>query len=387
MDRPKRTSGMPAFLPIVVVGCLIYVYVVLRYTVFKGVAWEYLPLYVTNKALGLFAVTAIGVSYALGPIARVSGSLITPLLFLRKPFGLAGFFAASLHALFSLILFSPYFYPSLFVAGKLSFFGELTFAFSAVAYVLFALQTVYSLPGVASAVDATTWKYVQKAGFIAYLFVMVHVYTIGVRSWIDHTTWPQGLYPVSLVAFLIIFLVFVIRFIGGLSWFRRVDDPGKFSVRSIVYLAAVSVILAAGWYGLQQFLHNAHLLLPLKNLSNGVSVSTPINTLPVYPHAQQVQMYETRLRFAKIYMGEWTSPDAVDTIGIWYRNALTNLGWTDTVPQALGVGTSNVNMVFRKSWNSRLQVSLYPTVDGTGTMIHIELSPTYQPDDVIYPGQ
>ena len=53
----------------VIVGSA-FAYAVVRYHIIKGVAWASFPLFISNKAIALAAVTLIALSYALGALAR-----------------------------------------------------------------------------------------------------------------------------------------------------------------------------------------------------------------------------------------------------------------------------------------------------------------------------
>ncbi len=189
-----------------------FAYAVVRYHVIKGVPWENFPLFISNKAIALAAVVFIALSYDFGPLARFWPRVFVRELSTRKYFGLAGFGLAAAHAIISLILFSPAYYPKFFsAAGKLSLAGELSMMFGVLAFFVFLAVALTSIPSVGAAFDEKRWKAIQRAGYAAFALVMLHVLVMGVEGWLKPSGWPGGMLPISLVAFIIILLTLLAR--------------------------------------------------------------------------------------------------------------------------------------------------------------------------------
>lgn len=186
-------------------------YAVVRYNLVRSVSFDNIPLYIFNKAIALTATILIGLSFLLGPLAHFWPS-ITQHLYLRKHLGVFGFGVAALHALISLILLTPAYYPRFFNSdGKLTFIGESSMLFGALAFVIFAGITVTSLPGIEKNMDQSRWKFIQRLGYLAYVFVLAHVALMGFRGWFRAESWQYGLASISLISALVVIFVLLMR--------------------------------------------------------------------------------------------------------------------------------------------------------------------------------
>ncbi len=148
--------------------CLILAaaYAMARYQVFGGVPWSRLPLYTLNKAVALSAAVLF---------ARGAGR---PALWL-----------ATLHALMSLALLAPSYYPEIYLDGALDLTGELAMLAGCLA---FALCLVPAL---------TAGKPLRNAMLAA---AAAHVCVIGFKGWLTPRAWPGYMPPITLLSFLIL---------------------------------------------------------------------------------------------------------------------------------------------------------------------------------------
>ncbi len=187
-------------------------YAIIRYNIIKGTPWENLPLFIFNKAFALASVIIIGLSFVLGPLAKLSPKKFSQKLFLRRSLGLIGFTIAALHALISLLIFSPSYYPKFFnETGKLTLEGELSMLFGALALFIFAIVAITSLPSIENKMNKKHWLSIQRSGYLAFFLVLLHVAFMGFKGWLVPADWPGGLPPISLIAFVIIALILSIR--------------------------------------------------------------------------------------------------------------------------------------------------------------------------------
>lgn len=199
-------------LPTLTILIVVFSYAIIRYNVIKGVAWEELPLFISNKAISLSAITFIAISYALGSLSRFWPKLFEPTLPLRKHFGLLGFGLAALHAIFSFLLFSPAYYPKFFQeTGKLTLVGELSMLFGVLAFFVFSLVAYVSVPAVAKDMDPKRWGRVQHFGYTGCVLILFHVAIMGIEGWTKPEGWPGGLLPISLMAAIIIALMLLLK--------------------------------------------------------------------------------------------------------------------------------------------------------------------------------
>ncbi|MBI2139074.1 ferric reductase-like transmembrane domain-containing protein [Candidatus Woesearchaeota archaeon] len=206
----EASHWKPALISSAAVLIAAMAYAVIRYNIIKGVPWEHLPLYISNKGIALASVVLIALAYVFGPLTRIRPKVFAKFIPMEKYFGLLGFGLAAVHGIISLLLFSPANYPKFFLeAGKLNLTGELSMLFGVLGFIIFSLVAISDIPGVID--SAERWKLVQRLGYLAYLFVLLHVAVMGFSGWLQPDTWPGNLLPISLVAFIVIALTFLLR--------------------------------------------------------------------------------------------------------------------------------------------------------------------------------
>lgn len=204
-----------------IIFLVIFAYTVIRYNVVMGVSWDHLPLYVSNKAIALGSVVFIAISYLLGTLNQLFSGTFSDKLSLRKHFGLLGFTLAWIHSLISLIILRPDYYRSFFLGDSLNLTGELTLLFGVLAMIIFSIVAITSLPSVFKNMEYNRWKSIQSKGYLAFLLVMLHVFTMGYSGWLKSEGWPGGLVPISLIAFIIIFNVLLAKILSLFTPFER----------------------------------------------------------------------------------------------------------------------------------------------------------------------
>ncbi|HEY4510877.1 MAG TPA: hypothetical protein VJG29_00725 [Candidatus Paceibacterota bacterium] len=189
-----------------------FMYAVVRYNAIKGVPWIDLPFFISNKAIALSAIVFIALSYALGSLARFWPRIFAPTLSARKFLGLLGFSLAAIHGFISLLIFSSAYYPKFFLeSGKLTLTGELSLLFGILAFFVFSLVAISSMPAVAKSMEVKRWLAVQRIGYLGLVLVLLHVFFMGFEAWLEPSGWPGGLLPISLVAAIVIALVLLIK--------------------------------------------------------------------------------------------------------------------------------------------------------------------------------
>jgi len=196
----------------IIIFLIVFAYAIIRYNVIKGTPLIELPLFISNKAISLSAVVFIALSYAFGSLARFWPKTFAPALNLRKFFGLLGFGLATLHGLISLLIFTPAYYPKFFLtSGKLNLVGELSMLFGILAFFVFALVAISSIPAVVKSMDRQRWLAVQRFGYFGLILVFFHVFVMGSEGWLKPAGWPGGLLPISLVAAIVIAFVLLLK--------------------------------------------------------------------------------------------------------------------------------------------------------------------------------
>ncbi len=166
-------------------------YAIVRYNVFKGVPWDQLPLYVTNKAIALVGLVFLGLSRIVVEKQR------------RKNLGLSGALLVVVHVLMSLILLGPDYYAGFYSRlGQMTLSAELSMLAGALGTVgllwLFYVTTIRPIAG-----QPHRTSLVPGLGRLVLAFTGVHVILIGVRGWFHVASWPGALPPITLISFAI----------------------------------------------------------------------------------------------------------------------------------------------------------------------------------------
>ena len=211
--RGKSVGWEKTFFIFLIVFIISFAYAIVRYTVIRNVSFENVPLFIANKSIALTATILIGLSYILGPLTRISRKHFERHLYLRKHIGISGFAVAALHAFMSLALLSPAYYPKFFDAatGKMTFIGETSMLAGILAFLIFAVISITSLPPIERHMHKDQWKLVQSLGYAAYVLVLLHVAVMGFRGWMNPESYKYGFASISLIAALVIVLVLVMR--------------------------------------------------------------------------------------------------------------------------------------------------------------------------------
>ena len=157
------------------------------------------------------------------PVARFWPKSVGPRVYLRKHLGVLGFGMAAVHAIMSILLFSPAYYERLFNAdnGRLTMIAESSMLFAILGFLIFASVTVTSLPPMQKYMHPQQWLFVQRLGYLAYLLVLLHVGLLGWGGWFRASSYTYGLASISLISALIIILVVLLRILVALFPRRR----------------------------------------------------------------------------------------------------------------------------------------------------------------------
>ncbi len=187
-------------------------YAIIRYNIVRSVSFDNLPLFIANKAIALSATILIGLSFLLGPLVRIWPGKLTSSLYLRKHLGVIGFAVASIHALMSLVLLNPANYSKFYLeSGKFNLVGESSILFGILSFLIFSAISITSLPPVEKQMHPDQWKLVQRFGYLAYFFVLLHVVIMGYQGWFSPDSWKYGMASISLISALFVLFVLLMR--------------------------------------------------------------------------------------------------------------------------------------------------------------------------------
>lgn len=212
MDKPENIGWKNTYVLVLTVIALSFTYAFIRYNIVRNVPFDNFPLYIANKSIAVSTTILIGMSFLLGPLARFWPSIFAPYLYLRKHLGIIGFALASFHAIVSLVLLSPAYYSKLFTAGgKFNLMGESSLLFGILSFLIFFAIFITSLPAIEAQMKSDQWKIVQRLGYLAYFFVLMHVAIMGFQGWFNADSWKFGLISISLISAMFIIFVLIMR--------------------------------------------------------------------------------------------------------------------------------------------------------------------------------
>lgn len=206
-----------------VIFALFFLYAIARYVVFRGLPPTQIPFYLMNKAIAVTTVAMLGISLGLGPLNKLLSGKYESIVGAKKYFGLVGFGLAALHTIMSLALLKPSYFGKFFEGDKLNFIGETSLLFGTLALFFFSVLAIVSIPSVSERFDKKAWDNINKIGLLGFGLVMLHVFAMGYTGWLDTSRWPGKMLPISLIAFLMILIVFIVKLLSNLKTAQKED--------------------------------------------------------------------------------------------------------------------------------------------------------------------
>lgn len=191
-------------------------YAVTRYVVFGPHPPARIPLYVLNKTFAWTSLALLGLTFALGPLARIAPRRCGAWLWQRKYYGLAAFALASTHVLLSLTIFNYGYYRLMFEqAFTLTALAELSMSAGVLAWMVLLIPAALTYPDAQRAMSDQWWRRAQVAGLVALALGGVHV-LYGAPGWNAPETWHGGMPPITLINALGVAAVFALRAVARL---------------------------------------------------------------------------------------------------------------------------------------------------------------------------
>lgn len=201
-----------------------FLYAFVRYHVLRDVPYSDIPLFTLNKSLALSSTVLIGLSFLLGPLAKLLPHRFSPHLPLRKSLGLIGFGGAAVHSVISLILLSPRYYAKFYATdGALNSIGQFSILFGVLALAVFSAVAVASLPNMFERLGEARWRRMQRLGYVGYTLVLLHVVVMGARGWANPESYAYGFISISLFSALFILFVFAMRVVAYMCGCKDCD--------------------------------------------------------------------------------------------------------------------------------------------------------------------
>ena len=187
-------------------------YAVLRYHIVGDVPWKDFPFYVLNKGVSLAAFVLVSFNFAFGPAKALGIPLPSSWLDARKALGISGFLLVLIHVFISLMLFSPAVFGKFFETdGTLTFNAGMSMLFGIFAFVSLWGYNLSFQTFLKEDTAFIAFITSRKVLLTAFLFGALHLVFMGYQGWLHPEGWNGGLPPISLVAFGIFVIAYLIN--------------------------------------------------------------------------------------------------------------------------------------------------------------------------------
>lgn len=137
-----------------------------------------------SKAMAVASVVLIGITLLLGPLSRFFPNHFRHDLVYRKPLGLAGFAFGLLHGLVA--FFNTYGGDLLFTFSEANK-NFLPAVYGTVALLILVALAITSTPGAIKKLGFANWKTLQRTGYIAMVFIILHFALLGNGYFLNST--------------------------------------------------------------------------------------------------------------------------------------------------------------------------------------------------------
>ena len=212
--KVEKTKNAAAFL---ITGVLILSisYAVLRYHLAGPVPWKDFPFFILNKGFSLAAFILIACNFGFGPLRSLGVPVPDSWLAARKAVGMTGFLLVLIHALMSFLLFKPAVYANFFAAdGTLTLLAGLSMLAGVLAFVVLWAYNLSFQTFLRE--DKAFISFITSRRFLLVAFILggAHLLFMGYAGWMKPGDWHGGLPPISLVAFVVFAMAYVVNLFG-----------------------------------------------------------------------------------------------------------------------------------------------------------------------------
>jgi len=208
----RKNSATPLIFWVLVFGM---VYSILRCHIAGPVPWKDLSFFILNKGISLSAFILLIMNFSFGPAKNIGWPIPEGWLNARMAIGITGFVLVLIHALMSLLLFSPASYGQFFdenmtltlTAGLSMFAGIAAFV------VLWGFNLAFKTN---LREDKAFIGFITSRKFLLWAMLLgaAHLFFMGYSGWLKPADWHGGLPPISLVAFMLFLLGYAVNLFG-----------------------------------------------------------------------------------------------------------------------------------------------------------------------------
>jgi hypothetical protein len=210
-DTGKNAAG--SIITLVILFSIAYA--IVRYHIAGPVPWKDFPFFILNKGISLAAFILLVCNFGFGPLNNIGVPVPVAWLNARKAMGMTGFLLVLVHSLMSFMLFSPSVYKQFFVAdGTLTLQGGLSMLGGVLAFVVLWGYNISFQTHLRD--DKKFIQFITSRTFLLWAMLLgaSHLFFMGYKGWLDPSGWHGGMPPVSLVAFTLFALGYVVNLLG-----------------------------------------------------------------------------------------------------------------------------------------------------------------------------
>ena len=190
-------------------------YAVLRYHLAGPVPWKDFPFFILNKGFSLAAFVLIACNFGFGPLRNLGVPVPDSWLAARKAVGMTGFLLVLIHALMSFLLFKPAVYGNFFAAnGTMTLLAGLSMLAGVLAFVVLWAYNLSFQTFLRE--DKAFISFITSRRFLLVAFILggAHLLFMGYAGWMKPGDWHGGLPPISLVAFAVFAMAYIVNLFG-----------------------------------------------------------------------------------------------------------------------------------------------------------------------------
>lgn len=189
------------------------VYATLRYIVFKGVDPIHFPLYIVNKVISISGLFFLAVSYVTGKVKWMRFEDASRQNRFIKFSGITGFSLSAIHIFISLIILGPAYFPKLYAGEMMNLKGELSMLMGVFTLYCFSIPAITTLPVMQETFGIKRWQQGQRIGYLGLFAALLHVTIMGFSGWIDVSSWPGYLPPITMISAIIAIIPLYLKFL------------------------------------------------------------------------------------------------------------------------------------------------------------------------------
>ena len=202
---------------LIITGTLLFSigYAVLRYHIVGPVPWKDFPFFILNKGICLAAFILLTFNFGFGPLKNLGAKVPVGWLNARKALGMTGFLMVLIHVLMSLMMFKPAIYGKFFEEnGTLTLLAGLSMLAGVLAFVVLWGYNLSFQTHLRE--DKVFIQFITSRKFLLVAMTLgaAHLFFMGYKGWLNPSGWHGGLPPISLVAFVVFLLGYIVNLFG-----------------------------------------------------------------------------------------------------------------------------------------------------------------------------